>query len=353
MGIAVAHHPIAIHRVLLCPLIARDDTGGHPHATHGNDKAAGNVFTKALFFIKPKFISAVLAIQPRRECVAVIAFVQSGQQVLGKLLRQLGFIGLGLLRLRPLPPSLRPGHGARVAACGQAGQLLLLPLTQLQVIAVLHLAAGAVAQQIAGGAAHQQLQIGALPHGAFGQILHGDGVFQRHQPRAVRGFQRHGIAVYRTAALHPALQLRAQLPPSRALLQGAAVHLPLLPIKICQHRATKIQGAFRRRLAIKLKAKGDALIQRQLRHLPHLHTVRQACFARRLIARYAPQGRKARKQHKQRRHDGRAQQHQPPSGFDGHRQRWPARRHMRINHRCQQPPQPQQHGQRQRQTLPK
>ena len=79
MGVAVPHHPEAVHRVQLAALVAGDHTGRNVHGAHQDHKARGNVLAKPLLAVKPELVCAVLPAHAGAQGVGVAALAQAGQ----------------------------------------------------------------------------------------------------------------------------------------------------------------------------------------------------------------------------------------------------------------------------------
>ena len=153
MRVALANGPKPVDVVELAALVTGDDARGHIQRTHQDDEAGGNVLAETFLAVKPEFISGVLAIHTRLQCVAVAA----GAQAIHHGVDQLG-------TARCLQPWLAAHVGcqlqcARVKPSGQGDVVLQAGLRALRAVREGREALSAVAGQVRERAVCKPLQI--------------------------------------------------------------------------------------------------------------------------------------------------------------------------------------------------
>ena len=333
MGVALAHGPHAVHGVKFAALVAGHDAGGNAHIAHQYHECVGNVLAKAFFAVKPESVGRVLAREARCQGIAVVAVAQGVEHGLylfcGGAVGQFGVVEKALRQLaRAWIQPWRQGQiGAQIRGRNGCIGMVVEP------------AAGLVAQHIGNGAVagpFHGCHLQSAPACGQGGLLYGN--IQRQQPLHVMRLQQHLVAhgVGCGASFGGGLGAGwrvLRLPVGGH--SGKAAARPLLPVQPAQHRAAVVHGRARGRFARKPHAKGDAVVLRQLGDIAHGHVVAQAGFGL-VVAGQAPQRRKARKQHEQRQHDGRAQQGHAQGGAQGLAQGRVAGGHVRIDQRSEQ-----------------
>ena len=297
VGIALAHGEHAVHGVEFAALVAGNDACGNVHIAHQHHKSVGNVFAKALLAVEPEHVGCVLAREAWRQGIGVAARAQALQHgsdlLFGAAVCQSRFV-------KQLPGQFA---GARVQARRQREIRAQIGGRQVCVTAVAELAAGAVAQHVYHGAlAHpfERAHLQGAPACGQGRSLYGN--VQREQPLQMMGLQQHFVA---HLPGRPCGRGSGLLVVSTGH-HGKVAADPFLPFESAQHRAAKVQVLPGRQGAVKTHAKGDAVVLRQLGDVAHGHVVAQAGFGA-VVGGQPPQRGKARKQHEQRQHDGRAQ----------------------------------------------
>ena len=284
VGVALAHHQVAVERVDLAPLVARDDPRGHARGAHQNGEGAGVVLAEALARPEEKLVHRVAQQQRGVEGIH--------ERLLAEEQERPRHAGLGVRAPGEPPP--RERDGVRVGPGGQLqGEPALALAERGQPVAGGR--GGLVAHALAHGSRREELQVAT----DLGPGWWLDGRVQGVEPAPAVGLQRHLVA--RGRALGE--DLGGRLLPPFARAPAPAVGRP-------EHRAAPVElvpGGLR---AGEAHAEGHLVGQPEPTDEPGAHGVVEAAAGGVGVGGQRPQGAgQAGEEHEERhRHGARLQQ---------------------------------------------